>query len=104
VVDDLRLAARADERSEEGITEGLRIILDKVAALLGEFAIEEIPAIGSPFDPRWHEALAHQPTESAPPGVVLDEFERGYRLRDLLVRPARVVVAKAPEPPAAGAE
>jgi len=97
VVDDLRLAARAEEQTDEGITEGLRIILDKVSALLGEFSIEEIPAVGSAFDPRWHEALVHHPSESAPPGVVLDELERGYRLRDLLVRPARVVVAKAPE-------
>jgi len=99
VVDDLRLAARAEEQSAEGITAGLRIILDKVAALLGEFSIEEISPVGSPFDPRWHEALAHRPSESAAPGVVLDELERGYRLRDLLVRPARVIVAKAPEAP-----
>lgn len=98
VIDDLRLAARAEEKSDEGITEGLRIILDKVAALLGEFSIEEIAAVGQPFDPKWHEALAHQASESAPPGVILDEYERGYRLRDLLVRPARVIVARSPGP------
>ncbi len=97
VIDDLRHAARAEEQAGEGIGEGLRIILDKVGALLLELSIEEIPAKGEPFDPRWHEAMVHQESDEVSPGAVLTELERGYRLRDTLVRPARVIVAKSPK-------
>ena len=94
VVDDLRLAAQAEEQSADGVSEGLKIILDKVASVLGEFSIEEIPAVGEPFDPQWHEAMIHQESDEVAPGAVLQELERGYRLGETLVRPARVIVAK----------
>ena len=97
VVDDLRLAAQAEEQSADGVSEGLKIILDKVASVLGEFSIEEIPAVGEPFDPQWHEAMIHQESDEVAPGAVLQELERGYRLGETLVRPARVIVAKQKE-------
>ncbi len=97
IVDDLRLAAQAEEQAGEGISQGLKIILDKVSKVLSEFAIEEISAVGEPFDPQWHEAMIHQESEESPPGSVLQELERGYRLRETLVRPARVIVAKGRE-------
>ena len=97
VVDDLRLAAQAEEKATDGVSEGLQIILDKVQTMLGEFSIEEIPAVGEPFDPAWHEAMIHQESEEVAPGSVVGELERGYRLRETLVRPARVIVAKGRE-------
>jgi len=100
VVDALRLASESvgeAEDSQESVSVGLKLILDKVTALLGEFPIEEVPAVGEPFDPEWHEALVHQESDEVSPGCVLQELERGYRLRDTLVRAARVIVAKAPE-------
>ena len=100
VVDALRLASESvgdSEDSQESVTVGLKLILDKVTALLGEFSIEEVPAVGEPFDPEWHEALVHQESDEVAAGSVLQELERGYRFRDTLVRAARGIVAKALE-------
>ena len=94
VVDDLRNAAQAEETSGDGVSEGLRIILDKVTHVLGEFSIEEIPAVGEPFDPMVHEAMIHQESDEVSAGSILQELERGYRLRETLIRPARVIVSK----------
>jgi molecular chaperone GrpE len=99
VVDDLRQAALVEQRAGAGVSEGLRITLDRVAALLREFSIVEIAAVGEKFDPRWHEALVHRESDAQAPGTVLELLEEGYRLGDTLVRPSRVVVAKSPERP-----
>ena len=48
---------------------------------------------GEPFDPQYHEAVAQQPVEGAQPGVVVEVYQRGYRMGENVVRPARVVVA-----------
>ena len=55
------------------------------------------PAKGQPFDPNVHEAMVQTPDGSVPENTVIEVFEVGYKLRDRLIRPARVVVAKAPE-------
>ena len=94
VVDDLRNAAQAEESRGDGVSEGLKIILDKVTHVLGEFSIEEIPAVGEPFDPMVHEAMIHQESDEVASGSILQELERGYRLKETLIRPARVIVAK----------
>ena len=52
---------------------------------------------GEGFDPNLHEAISQQETTEAEPGTVVEQLQRGYRLHERLVRPARVVVAKAPE-------
>ena len=59
--------------------------------------METIDATGEDFDPNLHEAISQQETTEAEPGTVVEQVQRGYRLHERLVRPARVVVAKAPE-------
>ena len=50
-----------------------------------------------PFDPNLHEAIAQAPSADAEPGTVIQEVERGYRIHDRVIRPSRVIVAKAPQ-------
>ena len=65
--------------------------------LLGDYHVEPIEALGQPFDPHLHEALMQEASETLPPNSVLREIERGYKLHDRVLRPARVVISKAPE-------
>ena len=65
---------------------------------LENHGVNEIEATGKPFDPALHEAMAQVPVADTAPNTVVDVLQKGYQLRDCLVRASRVVVAKAPEP------
>lgn len=94
VLDDLGRALDAAEHHEEAkVIEGVRMTRDQLDALLASEGIEEIPTDGL-FDPHVHEAIAAQPAEGVESGTVLQVVQRGYRLGDAVVRPARVVVAE----------
>ena len=56
--------------------------------------VEEVVAKGETFDPNFHHAVSELEEESVEPGVVIEELQKGYRLRDRLIRPALVVVSK----------
>ncbi len=73
--------------------EGVRMTKDALAAVLASEGVEEISADG-PFDPHVHEALMTQPAEGVEPGHVAHVIQRGYRIGDAVLRPARVVVAE----------
>jgi molecular chaperone GrpE len=93
VLDDLERALDAAEHHEEvKVLEGVRMTKDALAAVLASEGVEEIPADG-PFDPHVHEALMAQPAEGVEPGHVVHVVQRGYRIGDAVLRPARVVVA-----------
>jgi len=94
VLDDLERALDAAEHHEEvKVLEGVRMTKDALAAVLASEGVEEIPADG-PFDPHVHEALMAQPAEGVEPGHVVHVVQRGYRIGDAVLRPARVVVAE----------
>jgi molecular chaperone GrpE len=93
VVDDLERALDAAEHHEEAkVVEGVRLTRDALLATLAAEGLEEIAADGA-FDPHVHEALLSQPAEGAEPGSIVQVVQRGYRLGDTVIRPARVVVA-----------
>src|SRR5437764_10857879 len=92
VLDDLeRALAAAEEHEEAKLEEGVRLVHRELKAALDREGLAEIDANGS-FDPHVHEALLSQPSE-AEEGSVLEVLQKGYRLGDRVVRPARVVVA-----------
>ena len=95
VLDDLeRALAAAEEHEEAKLEEGVRLVHAELAAALEREGLAEIETNGQ-FDPHVHEALLSQPSE-AEEGSVLEVVQKGYRLGDRVVRPARVVVAAAP--------
>ncbi len=72
---------------------GIKHVHADVLAALGRVGIESFDPVGEPFDPQFHEAVAQQPVDGTPAGIVVEVFQRGYRLGETVVRPARVVVA-----------
>jgi molecular chaperone GrpE len=96
VLDDLGRALEAAEKHEEAqLEEGVQLVHRQLAELLRKEGLAEIETDGK-FDPHVHEALLTQPSE-APEGSVIDVVQKGYKLGDRVLRPARVVVA-APVP------
>ena len=94
VLDDLERALDAAEHHEEAkVLDGVRMTRDALAGVLASEGVEEISADG-PFDPHVHEALMTQPAEGVEPGHVAQVVQRGYRIGDVVLRPARVVVAE----------
>ena len=92
VLDDLERALEAAEAHEEAkLEEGVALVTRSFADVLRREGLEEVPTDGK-FDPHVHEALLSQPSE-AEEGSVIQVLQKGYRLGDRVLRPARVVVA-----------
>ncbi len=96
VLDDFErtLAASEKEDNAASFAQGVKLVYENLAKALRDNGLEQIPAIHEPFDPHVHEALMQVATKEHAAGLVIDEIAKGYRLRDRVIRPARVVVAK----------
>jgi molecular chaperone GrpE len=95
-------AAEAPQGSVASLQAGITMIQQQLKGVLAEAGLEEIDANGKPFDPMLHEAVSQLETHDTPEGHVVQQIRKGYKLRDRLLRPAAVVVAKRPAaPPAA---
>lgn len=90
------LATGGNANQLEAFKTGVAMIFNQLRQVLAAAGVQEIDAIGQPFDPALHEAVAHQETRDIPDGHVLQQTRKGYRLNGRLLRPASVVVAKAP--------
>ncbi len=87
-------AARA-ESEKSVIFMGMSMVLRQVKDFLAEQSVQEVEALGKPFDPNVHDAVAQEPGNGQPEGTVLRVTRRGYKLKDRLLRPASVVVSSA---------
>jgi molecular chaperone GrpE len=95
---DRAIEARPPELASDGWVDGVTAIDRKLRLLLESEGVSPIDVVpGAPFDPREHEALVSIPSDVHPEGAVVAELQRGYRIRDRVLRPARVAVAKAPD-------
>ncbi|MCA9708691.1 MAG: nucleotide exchange factor GrpE [Myxococcales bacterium] len=79
----------------EQVVKGLRMVRDEFLGALRKQGIEPVAAVGVPFDPAVHDALQQIDSPDHAPGVVIREFEKGFKQGDRLLRPARVIVAGA---------
>ena len=94
ILDTLDMAANAPT-TDENYKKGVLMTLDKAAAAFKVLKVEEIPALGLPFDPEVHSAVMQQPAaEGQESGTVVQVFQKGYKLGDKVVRHATVVVAE----------
>lgn len=92
----LTAAQSAGPDSGQSLQSGVNMVMQQLKSALAEAGLEEVNALGQPFDPNFHEALAQQETPEVPEGQVVHQHRKGYKLRDRLLRPASVVVAKQP--------
>ncbi|MGI8728663.1 MAG: nucleotide exchange factor GrpE [Solirubrobacteraceae bacterium] len=87
------LAAREASAGDHDMSEGIRLVSTEISTALGRSGIHDFDPTGEPFDPEEHEAVAQQPVEGTDAGVVVQVLQSGYRLDDVILRPARVIVA-----------
>jgi molecular chaperone GrpE len=93
---ELGLAAAKKQGEQSPIYSGMVLVQKQLNDLLAENGLQPIEAEGRRFDPNVHEAIAHEPSDQVPEGIVLRQTRRGYRLKDRLLRPAKVVVSSGP--------
>ena len=100
VLDNLDMALAATQSAGSGaghsLQEGVAMVLQQMKTALSEVGLEEVDGMGKPFDPNLHEAISQRETSDAPDGQVVQQLRKGYKLRDRLLRPASVIVAKQP--------
>jgi molecular chaperone GrpE len=105
VIDNLERALGHAEASEvqdaASLVAGVQMVLRSFQAGMERFGLKGFDSLGQVFDPNLHEALSLRESSDVTPGSVLEEFRRGYHLGERLIRPALVVVAKAPAAAAA---
>jgi len=90
---ELGLAAAKEQGADSPIYSGMILVQKQLSDLLAENGLQPIEAEGKAFDPNLHEAIAHEPSDRVPEGIVVRQARRGYRLKDRLLRPAKVVVS-----------
>ena len=94
VLDDLeRALAAAEEHEEAQLEEGVRLVHRSLVDALQKEGLAEIETDGK-FDPHVHEALLSQPDDERESGAILDVLQKGYRIGDKVLRPARVIVVE----------
>ncbi len=99
VMDNLERAVQHGEKgpSCQGLLEGVKMTLKNMGDVLAKFGCASFESMGKPFDPKYHEAVMQQESAEHPEKTVIQELQKGYTLRERLVRPAMVVVSKTPQ-------
>lgn len=99
VLDDFNRALNAYDKSHdsEALKKGVELVYGKFSKILEKQGLKEIESTGKDFDVNLHEALMQQPTDEVEPNKIIDTIEKGYHLKDKVLRHAKVVVASKPE-------
>ena len=100
ILDNFDLALRAQDTANANgndLRKGLELIRKQMDEVLQKLGVQAVPAAGEPFDPRYHEAIEMVESSDEKDNHVLTELQRGYKLKDRLLRPAMVRVAKNPK-------
>jgi molecular chaperone GrpE len=98
VLDDFdRALENVPAEAHDAWIEGVKLTERKLRGLLESEGLTPIEAVGEPFDPNLHEAVAHEETVDHPDNSVIGEVQRGYRLHDRVIRPSLVRVANNPK-------
>jgi len=99
VIDNLERAVEHAEQAEtnDGLFEGVQMTLTQFSQLLNKFGVEPVNAVGQLFDPAYHQAMGQMESDEHPINTVVQQMQKGYQLNSRLLRPAFVMLAKAPE-------
>ncbi|HEY1661752.1 MAG TPA: nucleotide exchange factor GrpE [Verrucomicrobiae bacterium] len=92
----LAAAQSAKDEKTASLQTGIVMVQSQIKSILMEAGLEEIDAVGKTFDATVHEAISQQDTADVPEGQVVQQIRKGYKLRDRLLRPAAVIVARKP--------
>ena len=97
VLDSFERALQTGSGDKSELRNGVELIYKQLQDALGKLGLRAIPAKGEPFDPHWHEAIEMVDTTAKPDHQIIDELQQGYKLKDRLLRPAMVRVARNPK-------
>jgi len=92
---DRAIQAASQTKNADELIKGVQLTIKQLETALNGFGAKAIPAVGLPFDPNQHEAISQMPSAEHPPMTVLQDVERGYMLHERVVRPSKVIVARA---------
>ena len=81
------------EQGLASLLEGVQLTLKSLLTTLGKFEVTSMESVGQAFDPTNHEALTMEPSDTVPENHILNEFEKGYKYKDRLLRAAKVIVS-----------
>jgi molecular chaperone GrpE len=95
VLDDLNRAIQSENTTREALLEGVRGIAGSFQSALANAGVEPLESVGEEFNPELHEAVDTEETDAEMDGRVIEEYSRGFRMGDRLLRPARVKVGRA---------
>ncbi len=94
IIDNLeRALTHASQESQGAVVEGIRLTHTMLISALKKFNVTPIEAVGVPFDSAYHQAMAQVPTDEHEPNTVVEEYQKGYLLKERLLRPSMVTVA-----------
>ena len=98
VVDNMERAIKAARTngSDSALVQGVELTLKQLSGILAKFGVQAIETAGQDFDPSAHQAVSYGPSNDIPANKVLDEFQKGYRLHDRILRAAMVSVSSGP--------
>ena len=88
------MASLSEGHDPEKVKQGLKLAQEELHQVLELHGVKTVQALGEPFDPQWHEAVATIESDEAGEGTILDEVQRGYMLNGRLIRPSRVRIAQ----------
>lgn len=100
VIDHLELALAQAADPKSPFVVGVQMVYDQFIALLDRYDMVPLDALGEPFDPTYHEALAQASSDTVPADVVMEQYRRGWLLGGRLLRPAQVIVSSGATEPA----
>ncbi len=89
--------ARQEADNLHAVVDGVRLVHQNLILALRAGGLQAVDALHEPFDPGIHEAMSQQPSADYPPGTVVEEVAKGYRLHDRVLRPTKVIVSKRPD-------
>ncbi len=100
VLDNLEMAIQHAEKevSAESLIQGVELTLKEFRKVLSKYGISEIEAVGKPFDPAYHHAMSQVERSDLDDKTVVEEYRKGYMLKDRTIRPALVAVSKKTRP------
>ena len=93
---ELGLRMAEQHKAEKAVIDGFKLVYDQLMNALKKFGVTPIEAEGQPFDPTFHEAVTHVPSEEQPADTIIAVTRRGYKLGDSLLRASQVVVSSGP--------
>ena len=98
VVDNMERAIKAarDNGGSAALVQGMDLTLKQLLATLAKFGVQAVESVGQTFDPSAHQAVSHVSSDTVPPNHVVDEFQKGYRLHERILRAAMVSVSSGP--------